>query len=141
MSPTVIAREVKYDDIGKTVAFDVYPTATLGTTFDRVKLVAILDYEAANQYINVPVLAANVYATLPAGTLKDFTKYLFLKVILPDGKTTAVAVQWIDMTTYRIFDSINIDFTIENASGADVERIRKILASNGFTAVNFNITD
>ena len=102
-------------------------------------MVAILDYEAANQYINVPVLSANVHAVLPAGTIKDYTKYLFLKVILPDGTTTAVAVQWIDMTTYRIFDSISINFTIDNASGADVERVRKILASNGFTAVNFNI--
>lgn len=141
MPPSPVANEVKYDDIGKTVAFDVYPTATIGTLFNRVKLVAILDYEAANQYINVPVLSANVHATLPAGTPKDYTKYLFLKVVLPDSTVTAVAVQWIDMTTYRIYDSVSINFTIDNVSGADVERVRKILASNGYTAVNFNIDD
>lgn len=141
MATSPITPEVKYDDIGKTVAFDVYPTSTLGTVFSRVKLVAILDYEAANQYINVPVISANVHATLPAGTIKDYTKYLFLKVVLPDGTVTAVAVQWINMSTYRIYDSVSINFTIDNASGADVERVRKILASNGYTAVNFNIDD
>jgi hypothetical protein len=128
------------DSIGKTVSFNTHATSVLGTNFNRVKVLGILDHESAMQYINVPIISVNVYPSLPVGTSKDFQNYQFLKIKHTNGDNGCVAIEWIDNSTYVTHEGVNIEFRVEDANASDADRIREILAFNGFAAVNFNLS-
>lgn len=85
-------------------------------------------------------MSVNVYPTLPQGTITDYTKYQYLKVRLPNGNSTCIAIEWIDTSTYVVHQGVNIVFTIENAVATDVDKVRMILAANGFSNVKFSMS-
>lgn len=91
-------------------------------------------------YINVPVMAVNIYPSLPAGTNKNYQNYQYLKIRHANGETGCVAIEWIDKSTFVVHEGVDIEFKIENANASDADRIREILAYNGFTAVSFQLT-
>lgn len=122
-----------FADIGKTISFSVYAPAVLGNNFNKVTLLGILDYESAQSFINVATKSIEVYPSLPANTLKDYTKYRYLKVKMGDGKSTCVALEWINESTYTVHTGLDMTVTISNASALDAERVRAILAANGYT--------
>lgn len=124
-------------DIGKSLTFTTRAPAILGSKYTALVLVGILDHESAMSMINVPVLAATVYPSLPEGTSKDYTRYQYLKFKKEDGGNLCVALEWIDLSTVVIHEGVSLSFKIENASRGDAEKIRKILAFNGYTAINF----
>lgn len=126
--------------IQKTVSFDTHAPALLGTNFKRVRVLGILDHETAMNYINVPIMAVNVYPSLPAGTPKDYQTYQYLKVRFPSGDTGCLAIEWIDTSTYVVHDGVNIEFKLLDANASDADRVREILAHNGFSAVEFKLT-
>lgn len=126
--------------IGKTVSFTTHATSILGTNYNRVKVLGILDYESAMQYINVSVMSVNVYPSLPEGTSKDYQNYQYLKIKHDTGVSGCVAIEWIDEATFVEHEGVNITFRVENANAADADKIRKILAFNNFTAVNFTLS-
>lgn len=125
--------------IQKTVSFNTHATAILGTNFKRVRVLGILDHESAMNYINVPIMAVNIYPSLPAGTTKNYQNYQYLKLRHSNGETSCIAIEWIDKSTFTIHEGVNIEFRVEDANVADVDRIREILAFNGFEAVSFNL--
>ena len=127
-------------DIGKVVSFSVYPVSLLGTGFQRVTILGILDYESAQQYINPAVMSVNVYPSLPQGTITDYTKYQYLKVKLANDTNTCVAIEWIDTSTYVVHHGVNITFTLNDAVASDVDKVRMILAANGYSNVKFSMT-
>lgn len=51
-----------------------------------------------------------------------------------------MAIEWIDKSTFVVHEGVDIEFKIENANASDADRIREILAYNGFTAVSFQLT-
>lgn len=97
----------------------------------------ILDHETAMNYINVPVMAVNIYPSLPTGTNPDYMQYQYLKIKFPNGENGCIALEWIDKTTYVIHEGVNITFRVENANMSDVDKIRQILSFNGYESVNF----
>lgn len=125
--------------IQKTVSFNTHATAILGTNFKRVRVLGILDHESAMNYINVPIMAVNIYPSLPEGTTKNYQNYQYLKLRHSNGETSCIAIEWIDKSTFTIHEGVNIEFRVEDANVADVDRIREILAFNGFEAVSFNL--
>lgn len=84
-------------------------------------------------------MAVNVYPSLPSGTTKNYQNYQYLKLRHSNGETSCIAVEWIDKSTFTIHEGVNIEFRVEDANIADVDRIREILAFNGFEAVSFNL--
>lgn len=126
--------------IQKTVSFNTHATSILGTNFNRVRVLGILDMESAMNYINVPILSVNIYPSLPAGTSKDYQNYQFLKIRFPSGDNGCLAIDWIDPSTFVVHEGVNIEFRVENANASDADRIREILAFNGFPAVNFSLS-
>lgn len=121
------------------MSFNTHATAILGTNFKRVRVLGILDHESAMNYINVPIMAVNIYPSLPAGTTKNYQNYQYLKLRHSNGETSCIAIEWIDKSTFTIHEGVNIEFRVEDANVADVDRIREILAFNGFEAVSFNL--
>lgn len=122
------------------MSFNTHATAILGTNFKRVRVLGILDHESAMQYINVPIMAVNIYPSLPAGVSKNYQSYQYLKLRHQNGENSCVAIEWIDKSTFTIHEGVDIEFKIENANAADADRIREILAFNGFDAVSFTLS-
>lgn len=85
-------------------------------------------------------MAVNIYPSLPANTSKNYQSYQYLKLRHSNGDTSCVAIEWIDSSTYTVHEGVNIEFKVEDANASDVDRIREILAYNGFEAVNFTLS-
>lgn len=120
------------DSYGKVVSFDVYPVGHLGDIYNNVEILSILDYETAKQFRDIAATAVAVYPTLPQGTPKDYTKYKYLKLKHPDGAISVVALEWVNSSTIREHQTVEIHIAVV-ASGIDsIERVRTVLQSNNF---------
>ncbi len=119
------------DLIGKTVSFQVYPSAILTDDFRDVKIVGVVNYEAANSYISTARMHTNVFPTLPTGTPDDYRLYEYALIRKQDGKLTAIGVPWIRETSIEVTGTIEIIITIRDKGIDDIPRIRQILTQNG----------
>lgn len=125
--------------LGDTVSFDVYPSAILGTSFKRVKVLAILDMDSARQWIDPVAMHINVYPTLPEGTPNRPSDYYYVKIRLPNGQVTCLGLPWIREETITVHDQTTMRVTIENIGPEDVERVIKALSANGYNAVDVQL--
>ena len=119
------------DLIGKTVGFQVYPSAILTDDFRDVKIVGVVNFEAANTYISTARLHTSVYPTLPDGTPDDYRLYEYVLVRKQDGKLTAIGVPWIRESSIEVTGTIEIIVTIRDKGIDDIPRLRQILTQNG----------
>ena len=119
------------DLIGKTVSFQVYPSAILTDEFRDVKVIGVVNYEAANNYISAARMHTNVYPTLPQGVPDDHRLYEYALIRKQDGKLTAVGVPWIREASLEVTGTIEILVTIRGKGIDDIPRIRQILTQNG----------
>jgi len=120
---------------GAVVSFEVYPAQMLGNEFNNAKVLAIVDADTAKFWIDPVAQHANVYATLPPNTVPDkFDSYLYVKLKLASGMTTAVGLPWIRKESLKIATTRKVLITVENVSPEDDGKLLKALSSNGFTA-------
>ncbi|WP_257292017.1 phage DNA polymerase-associated SH3 family protein [Endozoicomonas sp. ONNA1] len=125
--------------LGDTVSFTLYPAGIIGTVYDHCRINALLDAQTARQFIDIDALHANVYPTLPEGTINDPSGYLYLKVKLPSGIDSVVGMNWIDQGTLIRHESMTATFTVDNVDTTDIEKIKLALSANGFVGVNYTI--
>lgn len=125
--------------IGQHVTFSVYPASILGTEFENVKVLAILDAESATGLIDPYAMHRNVYPTLPGGTPNDATSYSYVKIQLANGEKTAVGLPWIDDSTVAVQSASIMDVAIFNTSAADVEKVRKALIAAGLPEIEITM--
>lgn len=126
---------------GNVVSFDVHPTI-LGTQFKKVKIMSRLDADTTRFFNFDPIsMHANVYPTLPAGTVPDDAyKYYYLKLQLPNGTITIVGIPWIKADTIRLETSSKITIEVEDVTPDDLPIIVEALAANGYQAAKVNIS-
>lgn len=124
------------DLYGKVISFDVYPVATLGDVYKKVKVLAIVDYDTARLFSDVETTANNVYSTLPVGTPKDAKNYRYLKLRSQNGAISCVALEWINQSTIVVHDEVYVNAKIRLRSIEDTESIRKVLIANGLDLVS-----
>lgn len=124
-------------ELKKVYNFDVHPSALLGNDFKNVTILAILDYETALQYGDLPAMHVNVYPHLPTGIPDDPSQYDYVRVRLASGDATVLGIPWIDESTIELIASMRMNVTIEGVGASDVERVRLALAQNGYN--NFEI--
>lgn len=122
-------------DISKVVSFEVYPSAILGTTFDRVKILAFLDAASAQQFIDPATMHANVYPTLPVGVPNRFDSYTYVKLQLENGTITCLGLPWIIQSTVVYETNVTYQITVSQAHGDDYEKIRQALIANGYNHI------
>lgn len=116
--------------------FDVYPSAILGTDFQNVTILAILDYETALQSVDLPALHVNVFPLLPAGVPDDPSQYDYVKIKTSSGVNTILGIPWINLATLVLVVSRRMTVTIDGVSGDDVNRVQTCLAQNGYNNIN-----
>ena len=125
--------------MGDVVSFDVFPTAILGTSFKRVKVVGILDMDSAKQWIDPVALHVNVFPTLPSGTPNDPSDYYYVKIKMIDGQVTCLGLPWIREESIVVHENSTIKLTIESVGVDDVEKIVRALAANGYAAIDVKL--
>lgn len=110
--------------------------ATIPTSFDNVKLVAVLDADTAKSLIDPITLHRNVYPALPVGTCPDDAfAYNYIKVQLADGNYTAVGLPFVDQTTLVKHESTTAELRVHNVQTTDLQRLKDHLAAGGFYLV------
>lgn len=125
------------DLINKVIAFSVYAPAILGTDFQRMRVLGILDYRSVFAYIDPAALHANVYPSLPPGVVNDFSKYSYLKVEFPNGQTTCLGIPWINEDTIEIIEDVTFVITVTGENISKYNAIRDALI--GINVLNFKI--
>lgn len=126
------------DLIGKTISFQVYPSAILTDDFRDVKIVGVVNYEAANQYISTARMHTNVYPTLPTSVPDDHRLYEYALLRKQDGKLTAIGVPWIREGSINVTGTIEIMITVRGKGIDDIPRIRQILTRNGIDDITIS---
>lgn len=122
--------------IGSTVSFDVYPAAIIGSSFDDVKVLAILDMDTAGFWIDPIALHINVKPSLPDGVPDDPQDYQYLKLKHPNGNIEVIGVPWIREDTISHSQSGTLVITVDNVGPEDRDTIVRALSANGYRAAS-----
>jgi hypothetical protein len=121
--------------IGTRVSFDLYPASIVGTTFKNAEVASILDFTTAMLFEDVAAMHANVYPTLPPGTLNDPKKYTYIKFILENNKVLIVGLPWIKENTVAVESTTNMLVKVMSVDSVQRVRFVDMCAVNGFTIV------
>lgn len=120
--------------------FDVYPSAILGTSFQNVTILSIMDYESALNFGDIASLHINVFPYLPDGTPDDPTATDYVRIRTSSGVATILGVNWINLLTIEQVNSRRAVVTVEGVTNSDVPRIINALVQNGFNNVDVKLT-
>ena len=119
--------------------FSVYPSALLGTTYNNVTVLSIMDPSSAGKEIDVQALHAQVFPTLPPGAPTKYDGYDYIKIQLSTGQVTILGIAWIVPSTITLITSSTITVTINNVSASDMPKILNALVQNGYNDVILSI--
>lgn len=126
----------EYFSIDDVISFNVYPSAILGNSFTRVKVLAHIDADTAKLFGIDPIaLHAAIYPTLPTEsktTYKKYTDYKYIKIQKPNGDITALGLPWINMESVVVITSTTARFTVELDNPSEIDEILALLNANGF---------
>ncbi len=122
--------------IGSTVSFDVYPAAIIGSSFDDVKVLAILDMDTASFWIDPLALHINVKPSLPDGVPDDPQDYQYLKLKHPNGNVEVIGVPWIREDTISHSQAGTLVITVDDVGPEDRDTIVRALSANGYRAAS-----
>lgn len=127
--------------IGATVDLTTYAPEVLGTSYKRVRILSMPDYEDASRYNNIATLHATVLPNLPTGTSPDYTKLQYLKIKLNNGEVRSLAVNWINFENIVLVDEYRrVRAVIDEVSVEEEDRLRRLLVGNGFKIIEI-VTD
>jgi len=115
-----------------TVNFSLHANTTIGTTFKRVKIKGIVDFDTARTLIDPIALHENIIPNLPDGTLDDPRQYSYLKVELLNGDTTFVGVPWIVAASVVKVTSGKLTIVIGDIDVTKVDDVLTALSANNF---------
>lgn len=127
--------------LGDVISFEVYPSAILGSGFNRVKLLSVLSPNDAAKEADIIVKHTQVLAYLEPqdkvlyATYKD---YNYLKVLLPNNTTTVIGIPWIKQNTIQKVVSTMGRYDITVDSPTQLDEILAILKARGFNRITFS---
>jgi hypothetical protein len=121
-----------YLQFGNVISFEVYPAAIIGTAFTDVKVLALLDKDTANLWIDADAWHANIYPTLPAGVPDDPNQYQYVKLKHLNGTVAVIGIPWIKPESMTISEKGVLTITVNDVGSIDKDRIIRALAANGY---------
>lgn len=121
----------------------VIPTAVLGTDFNNVTVVGILNYRTALHFADIDAIQASVFPYLPQGTPNrpEEYEYLQLQTATPNTPPVILARQWINEAAVVAVTNSKIVVTIEGAGAQDIDDVRAALVQNGYENLNIRVTN
>ena len=126
-------------NLNETVSFQVYPSAVIGTVFSYCKLIAVLDYESAKLRRDVDALHENCYPSLPDGVPDNPRQYYYLKVQLASGEEVIIGQPYIEVASLVVHGQQTARFTVEGVNADDLITIQNLMASAGYSAIDWEI--
>ena len=125
--------------IGSTVSFETYAPQIIGAVIQNAVVLAHLDADTVRMLGGDPYSKhAQIYPTLPSGTVDDATAYTYLKLKLVSTEITYIGLPWIREDTIVATNRRRAVVTIEDVGPSDVNEIGLALVSNGYS--NYKIT-
>jgi hypothetical protein len=122
--------------LSKQVSFEVYPSLILGNNFKNVKVMGIVDADTARMLgLDAPAMHANVYPTLPQGSVDAYDEYLYVRVKHSNGQQSILGLPWIKTSSVQVLDYTNVMVRVGNVNPGEAEKILEALAANGFHQV------
>lgn len=118
--------------IGSVASFELYPAPILGSVFKDVTVLAVLDQDTANFWIDTVAMHTNVYPMLPAGTPNNPNQYHYLKVRHSNGEVSIIGMPWIKPHTVVISDKRQLTLIFNQLDAVDMERIISAIHSVGY---------
>lgn len=128
-----------YLKFGNVLSFDVYPSAILGTDFNDVTVLATLDKDTANLWIDADSMHINIYPTLPPGVPDDPNQYQYVKLRHTNGSISVIGIPWIRAQTVEVSQRGTLTILIEGATAEDRERVVRALSANGYRAAKVTL--
>lgn len=126
--------------LGSIVNFSQYAPAVIGQGYQGATVLAILDWDSAQAYINPATVHAAIYPSLPAGTPNDYRAYPYLKIKTASGQTTAVGFPWIQSSSYVVQSAAKLTIVIDSVDPEDQNNIKAALSALGFTNATITIS-
>ena len=126
-------------DILQSYSFDVYPSSVIGSGFQNCTVLALMDHSSAAAEIDTVALHAQVYPYLPKGYIDDPTQYTYVKVKLASGDITIIGLPWINNETIKKVSATTIRANIRNVTPDDLDKLRRVLLSNGYEHVTLEV--
>ena len=123
-------------NIGSIYTFDTLAPSILGVMIKNAKLISIMDYDSAIKEDEIGIKYRNILPLLPTGTPISPETSLYYKFKSEIGEHIILSERWIDPTSIIEVTAIRLKVTVENAKPDDIDRIRRILSSAGYTAFN-----
>lgn len=120
---------------GNVITFEVYPTSIIGTHFQDVKVLGLLDKDTANHWIDADALHINVYPTLPEETPDNPDEYQYVKLKHLNGAISVIGIPWIKPSTVTVSNRGTLTLVIHDVTPIDMERITRAINANGY-AIN-----
>ncbi len=124
-------------EIGKSYNFETWAPSLIGAQYKAALVMAIMDYNTAIKERDVTAAHKSIYGYLPPGTPNDAAATPYIRIKLPSGIVTILALTWIKENTIELVDSGQIHVTVSDVAPSDVTKIRDQLVLAGYN--NFNI--
>jgi len=118
--------------LGSMVNFETYVSSVIPNQYLNVKMVGLIDFDTAKQWIDPIQVHENVFPHLPEGSLDSPQDYYYLKVLLENGKVDVVGMPWIRTDTVVKLGVGTLTLVLEGRSVEELPAILKALNSNGF---------
>ena len=119
--------------IGKTYSFSTVSPVFLGSKIVNARLKSIADAETARKFAPIDQVWAQVYPTLPTGTVNDVNATVFYIFEGLNKSTVVMAQPWIVEDSLLLVEATTITATLSGASLNDVEKVRLALVACGFS--------
>lgn len=126
-------------NVGSTYSFSVHSAHFLGSSFVKAKLLAILNYDAAAAFEPIEQRYAEVFSSLPNGTVRSPKTQRYYLFQQQNGEKVILCEQWMVENTLNLWQSVRYQVTINEAQLSDVDRIKAAL--NGIGLTNVVITE
>jgi hypothetical protein len=120
------------DLVGKVISFSLYAPAILGDGYTNVKVIGAVTADIAKTFADIITQHAQVYPSIPPGTVDNYRAYDYLLIENANGNTVPIGFPWIQGTPTESESSITT-FTFVNLSAMQVRDLELIVRSNGYS--------
>jgi hypothetical protein len=121
-----------YLQFGNVITFEVYPASIIGTRFQDVKVLGLLDKDTANLWIDADAMHLNVFPTLPNGVPNNPDDYQYVKLKHLNGAVSVIGIPWIRTDSVVVSTRGTLTLSVKNVTPVDMDRIVRAINANGY---------
>lgn len=131
---------MSYFNLKSRYNFNTLAPAILGVSVKNATIMGLFDSTIAANYMNVQTNHAQIYPSLPPGTVNDPTQYDYFLIRTQSGDKRVLAIQWIDVNSIQLVTQQAISITVNGTTTGDDVKIRNALLMMGFSSISMSVT-